>query len=181
MEQFNLAFLDLKPFENGQCIRGAILVTNSKTDPLEFRCTSPIRPTALQKTLWGGRLTGYIASQLIGKPLLDAISNKSTLVVVQNAALLELRPLINLPVVQLCPQEKMGKALQAARSDDYENMLDSSDGTFEAIVMKVHPAHGDDLAIARELLQTASRSFGLLEPFQRIDIALGLVHQQPGE
>ena len=178
MEQSNLAFLDLKLFENGQCIRGAILVTNSKTDPLEFRCTSPIRPTALQKTLWGSRLTGYIASQLIGKPLLDAVSNKSSLVVVRDASLLELRPLINLPVIQLTPQEKTGKALRSAKSEDDDDILKSSDGAFEAIVMKVHPAHGDDIAIARALLQHASRSFGLLEPFQRIDTALGLVQQQ---
>ena len=178
IEQINLAFLDQKDFENGQCIRGAILVTNSKTDPLEFRCTSPIRPTALQKTLWGSRLSGYIASHLIGMPLLDSVSNKSSLVVVRDASLLELRPLIKLPVVQLTALEKTGKALRGAKSEGDNDIIQSSDGAFEAIVMKFHPAHCDDIVIVRELLHKVSRSFGLLEPFQRIDTALGLVQQQ---
>jgi len=68
MEELTIGFLSSAKFENDSVIRGAILVTDVETKPLEFRVTAPVRPTNFQKTLYGdilrwpplfGQKTGY--------------------------------------------------------------------------------------------------------------------------
>jgi hypothetical protein len=50
MDEISLGFLSSFDFENGTTVRGAILVTDDQTKPVEFRVTSPIRPSVnLQK------------------------------------------------------------------------------------------------------------------------------------
>jgi hypothetical protein len=61
-----LAFLSRASFDNGVVSRGEILVTDGETKPLEFRCTSRIRPSSLQKVLYGKTLDGHMALDLIG-------------------------------------------------------------------------------------------------------------------
>ena len=55
----NLAFVALAEVEEG-VLRGGILVTDAQGKPVEFRCTSPIRPNAVQRTLYGGTLMTHI-------------------------------------------------------------------------------------------------------------------------
>lgn len=71
-----LAFLSRASFDNGLVSHGGILVTDGETKPLEFRCTSPIRPSSLQKVLYGKTLDGHMALELIGLPLIKRLSEK---------------------------------------------------------------------------------------------------------
>ena len=50
---------------------GAILITDLQGVPQEFRCTHPVKPTALQKPLYGNTLEPYIAVDLCGIPLIQ--------------------------------------------------------------------------------------------------------------
>lgn len=87
MSEMKLAFLSNYKFENDAAIRGAILVTDASTKPLEFRVTAPIRPTNLQKTLYGKILDEHLAVELISLPLLDSLNdnNKPDLIIVLDA------------------------------------------------------------------------------------------------
>ena len=67
----------------------------------------------------------------------------------------------------------MASPLSSADGDT----LDSG-GRFEPVVLKVHRKHCGDLQSARDLLAETFRSHNVLEPFERIENALGLVHQQ---
>ena len=67
-----LAFVTLSEVEDG-VLRGGILVTDAHGKPVEFRCTSPIRPNTVQRTLYGGTLMPHIAVELVGKPLIQAV------------------------------------------------------------------------------------------------------------
>jgi len=178
MDKFQVAFLDTREFENRKCIRGAVLVTDAATEPIEFRCTSAIRPTLLRTTLWGGRLAGYLASQLVGKPLLSALSNKVSIVIVRKPEFVEVRPLIQAPLIQLLRNEELTMASPLTLESAGDEVLESAAGRFEPVVVKVHRQHPDDRKVARELLAEAFRSHNLLEPFERIANALELVHQQ---
>ena len=73
--QESIAFLDVMTFEEGKAFRGGIFVTDINTYPLEFRVTSPIRPTLLQKMLYGSTLESYIYTELVAVPLLRSIKS----------------------------------------------------------------------------------------------------------
>jgi len=176
--QINISFLDTREFDQGKTIRGAALVTDVKTEPLEFRCTSAIRPTQLQRILWGNRLTGYIAAQLVGEMLFKAVRNTSTLIVVRKPEFVELRPLIEIPLVQILRNEELAKASPLTLSDAQDDVVQSAGGQFEPLVLKVHRPHSDDLQAAREILGECFRSFNVLEPFERMDNALSMIHDQ---
>ena len=71
-----VAFLGYLQFDNGASYRGAILVTDDCGKPLEFRCTAPVKPTAVQRTLYGSTLTPHLLVALIAKPLMDALNEE---------------------------------------------------------------------------------------------------------
>jgi hypothetical protein len=178
MDELRMVFLDAREFEGGAAVRGGALVTDVTTEPLEFRCTSPVRPTLLQKTLWGGRLADHIASQLIGKPLIDALSNSPSIVIVRRAEFVELRGLLRCPLVQLLKNEELAKASPLSLDSQGDDVLGMNNGHFEPVIIKVHRKHPDDLEVVRGLLAESAGSHNLLEPFHRIENALDLIQQQ---
>src|SRR3970040_1492471 len=98
-EERNLAFLDITSFEDGAALRGGCLVTDSLTRPLEFRVSGPIRPTSLQKVLYGDTLQEYICTDLIGLPMLQGLEPKPDIILERDAEFLKLRPKTELPVL----------------------------------------------------------------------------------
>ena len=71
-----VALLGYLEFDNSASYRGAILVTDDWGKPLEFRCTPPVKPTAVQRTLYGSTLTPHLLVALIAKPLMDALNEE---------------------------------------------------------------------------------------------------------
>ena len=69
-----VALLGYLEFDNGASYRGAILVTDDWGKPLDFRCTAPVMPTAVQRRLNGSTLTPHVLVALIAKPLMDALN-----------------------------------------------------------------------------------------------------------
>src|ERR1035438_9283152 len=72
-QQTSIAFLGYREFDDGAAYRGAILVTDEWSKPLEFRCTAPVRPTDLQRTLYGKSMLPHILTELIGAPLISSV------------------------------------------------------------------------------------------------------------
>lgn len=174
-----LAFLDLRAFQDGLECRGGILLTDLATEPIEFRCTSSVRPTLLQKTLWGERLAVHIAAQLIGKPLVDSLLRRPSAVIVRNGDFLELRTLIALPLVHLSLDSNgAGASKGASTALDTQESLGSVSGRFGRVMVNVHPNHTQDLESVRDMLAEASDARDILEPFSRVSNALDLVQQQ---
>ena len=86
-----VAFLGYLELDNGASYRGAILVTDDWGKPLEFRCTAPVKPTAVQRTLYGSTLMPHVLVALIGKPLIDALNEEPVAVLVSESMFLDLR------------------------------------------------------------------------------------------
>jgi len=177
MDRFAIAFLDIREFSKPKGLRGGVLVTNEAVEPVEFRCTSVIQPTPLQKIFWGARMEGYITTELVGKPLLHALSNRVSLVVVRNPAFVEMRSYIDIPLVQVLRNEELINVSPLALEDDSDDMV-SSIGGLEPVILKVHRDYHQDRQSARQLLAETLRSWSLLEPFDRITNALDIIHQQ---
>lgn len=98
-ERLHLGFLRVISTEHG--FVGGLLVTNHMGRPLEFQCTTPVRPNRTQEILYGQTLEPFLYSELIGKTLLDRMGIKPQLIVTQQPQLLDLRPLVDCPVVSL--------------------------------------------------------------------------------
>jgi len=172
-----ICFLDTNTFDGGDAVRGAALLTDLLTEPVEFRCTSDVRPTKLQKTLWGERLTGHVATHLVGKPLLDALNVPPVLVVVRKPEFVELRALIDVPLIQLLRKEELSMASPLTSSDGDGEPLEM-DEHIEPLIIRAHRQFQADIEAARHFLDGAFRSVSLLEPFDRIETSLAIVHQQ---
>lgn len=146
-----IAFLDVASFDDEKAYRGGILVTDLNTYPLEFRVTSPIRPTSLQTMLYGNTLENYIYVELIALPLIRAIKSRPIFVLTRSAHLLEARTKIKLPFLQI-----------------------SNSGGFD---IKTHPDFGKELQVAKSVLGKMNQNL-LMEPFSRVQAALSEAHKQ---
>src|ERR1700730_2983685 len=178
MENPRICLLGSCAFDEGKTIRGAALVTDLKSEPIEFRCTSAVRPTQLQRIVWGDRLAGYVTAKLIGKPLLDALNTPVALVIVREADFVEVREFIETPLVQLVRNEDLDKASSHALGETDDDVIGGAGGRFESVVVKVHQKYPDDKTFFRELLAETLRSRSILEPFDRLIAAVEMVHRQ---
>jgi hypothetical protein len=191
MADGNILFLDIQRFEDGRILRGGVLVTDTATEPLEFRCTSGIRPSTLQKILWGARLSGHIAAHLIGKPLVQSLQQSYSLVVVQDPEFFELRESMDIPMVRLTRHGEIdcdvsndsehtpSTQSQAGENETGENgsLLNSASGSFEPVVLSCGTNYQNDVEAARTILRPLFQARDVLEPFSRIQAALEAVHE----
>ncbi len=77
---------------------GGLLVTNRFGRPLEFQCTSPVKPNRTQEILYGPTLVPFVLGELIGRTLLDKVAVKPHLVLTEQPEMLEVRQHVSLPV-----------------------------------------------------------------------------------
>jgi hypothetical protein len=147
-----LAFLDLATFEDGAAIRGGCLVTDSLTRPLEFRVSGAIRPTSLQKVLYGDTLHEYICNDLVGVPMLRALESNVDFILVRDAEFLKLRTQVEAPVLWVRA---------------------TVDGQF---VLQALPGYEQEAEAARNALPRRLRGRNIMEPFMRIRSALEEAH-----
>ena len=147
----SIAFLEAASFndEGGKAFRGGILVTDSRTYPLEFRLTTPIRPTPLQVTLYGRTLKEYIYVDLVALTLLQSIKSKPAFVFVASEYFLKARPKVNLPIFWIG----------------------------EGGSIKSHPRYKEELRSASEAISKLNGDL-LLEAFSRVRAALLEAHRQ---
>jgi len=94
--RFHLGFLRVALTDQGYV--GGLLVTNHFGRPLEFQCTTPVRPNRTQEILYGPTLEPFICSELIGKTLYERLGIKPHFIIVQQDNLLELRRQIDVPI-----------------------------------------------------------------------------------
>lgn len=104
--QTKLMFLTSRKFESNNAVRGAFLLTDAETKPLEFRCTNPIRPTQLQKMLYGDILEQYILVELIGQPLVKTVKDEPDLILVSDFSFLDLEQKSTFPLSKLLRRSK---------------------------------------------------------------------------
>jgi hypothetical protein len=172
-----LAFIALNEVEKG-VFRGGALVTDMRGKPLEFRCTSAIQPTAVQKTLYGDTLRGHMCVELTARPLLSALNETPQAVLVTQRDFMDLRKFVDSPLLLVA---KQGQALAEKESDGSQarsELLASPSGRFEPVTVTCHWQHPEDTAATREDLGNLFSRFDLTEPFARIANALALLHEK---
>jgi hypothetical protein len=160
--------------------RGAALVTDFRGIPTDFRYTEPVRPTRLERILYGGALDIYLREEVILDNLLGAV---------------ETRPLLWLvgDVEMIAPVQKLSKLPTMAIESSNRSPLDSS-GQYEPTAEQcVFMFQADNISAPMRLtvleesvplvsqfvqtLSSAAEGMELLEPFARIDKAIEAVSE----
>jgi hypothetical protein len=162
-----LGFLATESFDNGASIRGGILITDTDTKPFEFRITSPVRPTAFQRALYGNTLEDYINLDLIGVPLIAALQESLELVIVLTAPMLRIRPKIPIPV-----------ALLSSTSTPLLKRGQAEGGGAAMVSITTHWNFPTEEQVVRSLVTPILNQRDLFEPFERIKVALAEAHRQ---
>jgi hypothetical protein len=80
---------------------GGLLVTSHTGRPLEFQCTTPVKPDRTQEILYGRSLKPWLLGELIGSTLLKRVAIKPDMVIVRDEEMLELRKHTDTPVACL--------------------------------------------------------------------------------
>lgn len=170
MGDLKIGFYNLVNHDN-QLMIGALLVTDDLGKPEEFRVTYPVKPTVIQRQLYGDSLLTHVGVDLCGLPLIEALKQRPQLIVVSNPAFLSMAGLVPSHIVYL---ERAGASLVVNTADNNSVARISSDtGRFQPI--SVHLPHSYNDAKRTETtrqLEQFFRGFDLLEPFDRITIAL---------
>lgn len=173
------AFLGLYDTVNGDGYLGAILVSDQLGVPQEFRCTHPVKPTAIQKPLYGDALKPYIGIVLCGVPLIKAVQSKPELVVVNAEFMLGVRSECNCPVILV---RRAGEAIDIDQTGEpktkVRERLDSPTGRFQPLIISPHQDYPTDKDQAREVLSNLFDGLDLLEPFDRMAKALEVLAKQ---
>jgi len=160
-----LLFLDTALFDDGATIRGGALITDIETRPYEFRVTGPVKPTQIQRVLYGDTLEEYIHVELIGVPLIKATKERPGLVLLRSSGLLRIRPYVECPVVLVRSDSKL--------TDD-----PGKPGEVRPVTISSHREFPAEASAAQSMLAPLMRQRDLLEPFERLFVALTEAHKQ---
>lgn len=191
--KYKLAFLSLCETLSHDGYMGAVLVTNEYGIPQEFRCTYPVRPTMVQKALYGSMLETYIGVQICGLPLLKSLKISPDLILVKQEFLLNLRKFLEYPTVCIyrageviainTPEDKnLSDSIYSILQDKSQSLIkeriESPSGRFQPIIMLSSPLFDGDSLKAREIIENASLYVDPLEPFERINKAIEIIAKQ---
>lgn len=173
-----LAFIGLYETQSRDGYIGSILVTDQHGVPQEFRCTHPVKPNSIQKPLYGSALEPYIGVDLCGIPLLKALQKIPALVIVNNGAFLGIRKSSECPVVSLSGNGNSEGAESGFHKDKNSEKLTSPNGRYPEITVTVHGNYSTDIEETRGLLYNTYKVMDLMEPFERMGTAIGVLGKQ---
>jgi len=178
MEHINIGFYELVASDERNYMLGALLVTDNLGKPVEFRVTYPVKPSLLQRHLYGDSLISHVGIELCGLPLHDALQFKPNLVVVNDKRFLQLGDETDTLVAFL---ESSGNSLVVENINDQASVVDkihSKEGRYEAINVQYPSSYGDtNRKKVREIISELYGEIDLLEPFQRITVAVNTLQK----
>ena len=162
-DQLRLGFLETMEVE-GRGTVGGLLITTQTGRPLEFQCTTPVKPNRTQEILYCDTLRPWLLGELIGSTLVDRVAIKPDLIVTSDPNILELRNHTNIPVA--CTDQH--------QTD--ENTRSSSAASDIVLVgtrrLRFHEAHSADAGNIEKRRHLIPDRADLGEPLERVREAL---------
>lgn len=157
---------------------GGYLVLNSAARPLEFHCTTPIKPNRAQEILYGPTLRPYLYGEQIGQALLAKGTASPRVVCTDQRDVLAARAFAAMPLALVLPDDETGEGAHDAAGARLR--VDAAHAGLAALVafhagwrrLAVEREHRGDEAAIRERLSALDEHFDLREPFARIREAI---------
>jgi hypothetical protein len=155
--------------------RGAALVTDQRGIPEDFRYTEPVRPTKLERILYGGALDIYLREDVILDNLLGAIDSKPLVWLVDSDELIKpVQKMTRLPAIavetsQRPPLEHSG---QYEPTTEKNVFIFQADNISAPLRLTVSGDNAERMAQLVQTLHTAAADMELMEPFTRMAKAI---------
>lgn len=155
--------------------RGAALVTDARGIPADFRYTEPVRPTKLERILYGGALDIYLREEVILDNLLEAVEVSPSIWLVDSDELIRpvmkkaKIPVISASTTQRSPLEHSGQYEPTAEDGVFIFQADNISAPLRLMLAEESSSQMAQLAQA---LQSAAEEMELLEPFSRMTRAM---------
>ena len=144
---------------------GGLLMTDRLGRPLEFQCTTPVRPDKTQRILYGPTLAPYLLGEVIGGTLVKKAGVKPQLVLCDAPALLALRPHLDRPVARVESEDPVPEGHDVGPTG-------GSALTVGRRTLHFHPSHGADREKVAGWNDRLPQHADLAEPFERVREAL---------
>jgi hypothetical protein len=179
MEGQTIGFYRLLVDAERKRLIGALLVTDELGKPEEFRVTYPVRPSVIQRQLYGDSLLTHVGVELCGEPLYAALRKKPPILLVSHMELLALASSIPGSVAHV---EKVGATLALSEANTVmrarQEQVHSSSGRFEPIRVTYPVSYASEQQEnAKQLIIDFFGGIDLLEPFHRIEVAIQVLQE----
>ena len=143
------------PQDAAKAFLGAIMVTDHRARPLHFAYVAPVRPSVMQRLLYGRTLHEHVKIDVIARKLLHELPQRPDVLFVDGKELLAARRLTTLPTAYL------------TRDDP-----DSNDGAkLSSLIYETADGSSDQDTVGR-IVATLESEMDLVEPFTRMFEAL---------
>lgn len=178
-DQLRLGFMTAVHLPDRGYVAG-LLVTNRFGRPLEFQCTTPVKPNRTQELLYGPTLVPFILGELVSRTLVEKIGVKPHLILTDRHEILDLRNHVQIPVVCLFGDEANSGNLRATGTNLPTNQPaadgQQGDANLEVTVgnrrFRIHAAHPTDRETVEKKSAIISHDTDLQEPIDRVREAL---------
>lgn len=177
MDKGNRAFGYVIVEEDKGVFQGAVMVTDFRGIPLDFRYTDPVRPTRLERVLYGEALELYLREEILLKNLLKAVEIRPQIWFCRSRDLLAplteqgARPVLSIEMTGHGPLEKVGEIQSQGEGG---SLLLQADPV-SAPLRLTPPEEDRDVEGLLPLLLEAAKTMELVEPFTRMRKALEIV------
>ena len=182
-ENTKLAYADIIILDNGGYL-GAVLITDQKGFPVEFRYTDPIIPTKIQKVLYGKGIQKYLKVDVILDSLLKILSNNFELLIVSDEELLSYEGELSAPILRISQTKSpiIGEkgALSKIKDTEYLIQTTSSQSPIRVQLREGDKNLSDENAIntMAEFLCNMSDFIDVYEPLSRLKQSIDLICQK---
>jgi hypothetical protein len=173
-----LGYITIDSLEN--YFRGAALVTDSRGIPTDFRYTEPVRPTKLERVLYGSALDIYLREDIILDNLLNAVEAKPSLWLLTDEALITaVQKISKLPAVAIAvsarsPLDQSGQCEPTGESGVFMLQADNISAPLRLVVS---PENIPKISQLAQILTSSAEGMELMEPFTRVSRALETVSE----
>lgn len=176
MSDKKIAFVTMKNVASGGCL-GAVLITDEKGFPIEFRYTEPIIPTKIQKVLYGGGIEKYIKVDVILDSLLKVLSSNYNALVVDDEVLLDYKEAKNIVKVSVAKAPSLSAKGQTQKLSDNECLLQValSQEPMRLQLPRGVKCEGETFEPLKQILTDVGENIDLIEPLDRVRKSVDLV------
>lgn len=163
--------------------QGAVMATDPRGIPLDFRYTDPVRPTRLERVLYGEALEIYLREEILLRNLLKVLEIRPHLWLCRDRALLQpladqgALPVLLVEVTSHPPLENVGATEVQGGGASILLQADS----VSAPLRFTAPSGSQSFEALVPLLLDTARSMELVEPFSRMRKALEIVGEDGRE
>ncbi len=151
---------------------GGYLLINSAARPVEFHCSAPVQANRAQQILYGPTLEPYLFGELIAATLISSAKNRAALICTDCAAVLIARKGISTPMVLVATERDAASNEVHGEAQPASHQLVLTDFDVAEKKLAAWREFAADVPHARSYLEKLGSSFDLVEPFERIRLAI---------